>query len=106
MKILMLTPYLPYPLLTGGQTRSLNLIKRLSSLGHEITLFCLVKDDGERVFVPQLQKFCKEVQVFNRPRKPWTLKNILRTGLSYFPFLVIRNWAKGEKGAIERKLKE
>lgn len=106
MKILMLTPYLPYPLLTGGQTRSYNLIKRLSSLGHEITLFCLVKDNSERVFVPQLQKFCKEVQVFNRSQKPWTLKNILRTGLSYFPFLVIRNWAKGEKDAIERKLKE
>ncbi len=104
MKILMLTPYLPYPLLTGGQTRSFNLIKRLSSLGHEITLFCLVKDDNERVHVPQLQKFCKEVQVFNRSQKPWTLKNILRTGFSYFPFLVVRNWAKGEKAAIERTL--
>ena len=41
----MLTPYLPFPLLTGGQTRSYNLIKRLSKLGHEITLFCLVKKD-------------------------------------------------------------
>lgn len=75
-------------------------------MGHEITLFCLVKDDSERVFVPQLQKFCKEVQVFNRPQKPWTLKNILRTGFSFFPFLVIRNWAHGEKAAIEEKLKE
>lgn len=105
MKILMLTPYLPYPLLTGGQTRSFNLIKRLSSLGHEITLFCLVKDDSERAYVSQLQKFCKEIQVFNRPQKPWTFKNILRTGLSFFPFLVIRNWAKGEQGVIEKKLK-
>ena len=45
MKILMLTPYLPYPLLTGGQTRSFNLIKRLAALGNEITLFCLIKDE-------------------------------------------------------------
>ncbi len=45
MKVLMLAPYLPFPLLTGGQTRSYNLIKRLSKLGHEITLFCLVKKD-------------------------------------------------------------
>lgn len=105
MKILMLTPYLPYPLLTGGQTRSYNLIKRLSSLGHEITLFCLVKDDREREFVPQLQKFCREVQVFNRPLKPWTLQNILGTGFSLFPFLVIRNWAEGEKKAIGEKIK-
>lgn len=105
MKVLMLTPYLPYPLLTGGQTRSFNLIKRLSSLGHEITLFCLVKDNSEPVFVSHLQKFCREVQVFNRPQKPWTLKNILRTGFSFFPFLVMRNWAGGEKNAIEQKLK-
>ena len=100
----MLTPYLPYPLLTGGQTRSYNLIKRLSQLGYEITLFCLVKDDKERVYVPELEKFCKEVQVFNRPKKPWTLNNILKTGFSFYPFLVVRNWASKEKKAIKKKL--
>lgn len=106
MKILMLTPYLPYPLLTGGQTRSYNLIKRLADLGHEITLFCLVKSDSERQYVNELEKYCKQVQVFKRAGKPWTMENILRTGFSYFPFLVIRNWAKGEKNAIEKKLQE
>lgn len=102
----MLTPYLPFPLLTGGQTRSYNLIKRLASLGHEITLFCLVKSDNERQYVNELEKYCKQVQVFKRAGKPWTIENILRTGFSYFPFLVIRNWAKGEKRAIEKKLQE
>ena len=106
MKILMLTPYLPFPLLTGGQTRSYNLIKRLSSLGHEITLFCLVKSSNERKYVGELEKYCREVRVFNRPEKPWILSNILRTGFSFYPFLVIRNWAKGEKSAIEKKLEE
>jgi len=105
MKILMLTPYLPYPLLTGGQTRSYNLIKRLSALGHEITLFCLVKGSTERKYVGELEKFCQEVKVFNRSEKPWTISNILRTGFSFYPFLVIRNWAHGEKAAIEKKLK-
>lgn len=100
----MLTPYLPYPLLTGGQTRSYNLIKRLAVLGHEITLFCLVKNDTERKYVSVLEKFCKEVKVFLRSEKPWTLNNILRTGFSFYPFLVIRNWAKGEKKATEEKL--
>lgn len=104
MKVLMLTPYLPYPLLTGGQTRSFNLIKRLSSLGHEITLFCLIKNEDERKYVGNLEKFCKEVKVFIRTQNPWTLMNILRTGFSFYPFLVIRNWAKGEKDAIEKKL--
>ncbi len=106
MKVLMLTPYLPYPLLTGGQTRSYNLIKRLSALGHEITLFCLVKSDTERKYVGELEKFCKEVQVFKRSEKPWTFKNILRTGFSFYPFLVIRNWAGKEKKAIEQEIQE
>lgn len=104
MKILMLTPYLPYPLLTGGQTRSYNLIKRLSKHGHEITLFCLVKNDYERVGIPEMEKYCKEVKVFQRPQKPWTIFNILKTGFSTYPFLVIRNWANGEKEEIENKL--
>lgn len=106
MKILMLTPYLPYPLLTGGQTRSYNLIKRLSAIGHEITLFCLVKQSSERSYVSELEKYCKKVRVFNRSEKPWTVKNILKTGFSFYPFLVIRNWAKGEKKAIEEEIKE
>ncbi|OGE62797.1 hypothetical protein A2964_01785 [Candidatus Daviesbacteria bacterium RIFCSPLOWO2_01_FULL_40_27] len=105
MKILMLTPYLPYPLLTGGQTRSYNLIKRLASLGHEITLFSLVKSNDEKKYVGQLKKFCKEVQVFRRSEKPWTIENILKTGFSLYPFLVIRNWAGEEKNAIAKKLK-
>lgn len=104
MKVLMLTPYLPYPLLTGGQTRSYNLIKRLASLGHEITLFCLVKSSVERKYVGELEKFCKEVKVFGRSEKPWTPVNILRTGFSFYPFLVIRNWAKGEKKEVENVL--
>lgn len=106
MKILMLTPYLPYPLLTGGQTRSYNLIKRLSSLNHQITLFCLVKENLEKKYVPELEKYCKEVKIFNRSERPWTIKNILKTGFSFYPFLVIRNWASNEKATVEQKLKE
>ena len=53
-----------------------------------------------------MKKYCKEVLIFNRPSKPWTINNILQTGLSLYPFLVIRNWAKGEKETLKRKLKE
>lgn len=106
MKILMLTPYLPFPPMTGGQTRSYNLIKRLSELGHEITLFSLVKNDKEKQGVEGLQKICQKVRIFERPSKPWTLENIMMTGFSSFPFLVIRNWAKGEKKAVEEELEK
>jgi len=103
MKILMLTPYLPYPLMSGGQTRSYNLIKNLSQK-HEITLFSLIKDDAERKYISKLFKYCKEVRVFNRPPKPWTLSNILRTGFSTYPFLVVRNLATTQSTAIKDEL--
>jgi len=90
MKILMLTPYLPYPLLSGGQIRTYNLLKKLAS-HHEVTLFALIKDDSERVFIPELEKYCTAVKVFKRSKKPFTLRNIFKTAFSSYPFLVMRN---------------
>lgn len=99
----MLTPYLPFPLTSGGQTRSYNLIKNLSNK-HEITLFSLIKDESEKKYIPELTPFCKKVVVFKRSKTPWTLRNILRTGFGPYPFLVIRNLAREEKKAIEMEL--
>lgn len=105
MKILMLTPYFPYPPHSGGQTRSFNLIKNLGAK-HEITLFSLVKDESERQYLGEMEKYCKKVRIFSRPSKPWTVKNILRTGLSSFPFLVIRNFADDEKKAVWEEMQK
>lgn len=99
----MLTPYLPYPPSSGGQVRSYNLIKNLASK-HEITLFSLIKNEKEKSYVSQLEKYCAKVKVFSRPPRPWTLKNILRTGFSLFPFLVIRNLSGEEKKAVVDEL--
>jgi len=103
MKILMLTPYLPYPPSSGGQVRSYNLIKHLSNK-HRITLFSLIKDDEEKKYVGQLEKFCQQVNVFKRPAHPWTLTNILKTGFGLYPFLVIRNFSKEEKETLKQEL--
>jgi len=103
MKILMLTPYLPYPLMSGGQTRSFNLIKNLSQK-HEITLFSLIKDKKEKENIPELLKYCKKVSVFSRSKTPWTPRNILLTGFGWYPFLVIRNLSSEEKEAIKQEL--
>lgn len=90
MRVLMLTPYLPYPLYSGGQIRTYNLLKQLSAK-HDITLFSLIKHESEKQHVKELEKYCSEVKVFKRSEKPFTIKNILRTGFSSFPFLVMRN---------------
>ena len=105
MKILMLTPYLPFPTTSGGQIRSFNLIKQLSRK-HEITLCSLIKFDDEKKYIKNIEPFCKEVFVFKRPEKPWTLSNILRTGFSSLPFLVIRNYSPNEQKSLPKIIAE
>lgn len=99
----MLTPYLPYPPSSGGQIRSYNLIKQLSK-EHEITLCSLIKFDSEEKYVKNLKPFCKNIYVFKRAKKPWTISNILNTGFSAFPFLVIRNFSKDQQQALKKIL--
>ena len=99
----MLTPYLPYPPSSGGQIRSYNLIKNLSQK-HRITLCSLIKGEDERRYIDELEKFCEKVFVFKRASRPWTLKNILMTAFSAFPFLVIRNYSAAEKKEIANLL--
>lgn len=105
MKILMLTPYFPYPPHSGGQTRSFNLIKHLGEK-HQITLFSLIKDKSEIEYIGEIKKYCRKVKIFERPPKPWTLKNVLRTGFTAYPFLVIRNFSDEEKKAVEEELRQ
>jgi len=103
MKILMLVPYLPTITMSGGQTRWYNIIRYLAKK-HEITLFSLIKDDSEKKFIPELKKYCKKVEVFRRPKKPWTLRNILLSIFGPFPLLVVRNWSYEERNAVIKEL--
>jgi len=103
MKILMLTPYLPYPLLSGGQIRTYNLLKKLAQK-HEITLYALIKENSEKQYIPELEKYCTKVRVFKRSQKPFTLTNIFRTLFSTFPFLVVRNYVPQTISAIQKEL--
>jgi glycosyltransferase involved in cell wall biosynthesis len=105
MKILMLVPYLPTITMSGGQTRWYNIIKYLSKR-HEITLYSLIKDESERRFIPELKKYCKKVRVFSRPKKPWTIRNVLLSVFGPYPLLVIRNQSLEERSAIQQELKD
>jgi len=90
MKILMLTPYLPYPLVSGGQIRTYNLLKNLKK-DHDITLFSLIKEDNDRQYLKDIKPFCHDIKLFRRSTKPFTPRNILKAGLSLYPFVVTRN---------------
>jgi glycosyltransferase involved in cell wall biosynthesis len=105
MRIFMLTPYLPYPLLSGGQVRTYNLLKQISQ-EHEVTLFALIKDDAERRYIKELEPYCKKVNVFKRTAGPWHPRNLLLAAFTPFPFVVTRNLVMTLKNAIADELKQ
>lgn len=86
MNILMITPYLPYPLVSGGQIRTYNLLKNLHTK-HNITLFSYIRKDEERQHIAKLKPFCTSIRVFKRG-PVWSLSNILRSQFSFHPLLV------------------
>lgn len=105
MKILMLTPYLPFPLYSGGQIRTYNLLKKLSQK-HEITLFSFIRDENEKQYIAELKKYCADVEVFLK-RPPWSLTSLTLAALSFYPLVVclyLRNSVKKFiDSAIKRK---
>lgn len=105
MKILMLTPYLPYPPASGGQIRTLNLLRYLSK-SHEITLIALYKDTTQKRYASYLRAFCTRVYLCKRPEKPWQKSIILKALLTAEPFLIVRNFSEEAKILLEKLLKE
>jgi glycosyltransferase involved in cell wall biosynthesis len=104
MKILMLTPYVPYPPSSGGQIRTFNLLKYLSQ-NNQITLVCLYKNNEEKKYIQTLYQYCKEIYPCKRAEKPWQIKNILKTIFSSLPFLIVRNFSDEAKKIIDFLLK-
>lgn len=101
----MLTPYLPFPPASGGQIRSLNLLKHLSK-HHEITLICLYKNDREKQYASTLQSYCHEIYLCKRPEKPWQPATILTAVFSFLPFLIARNYSSEAHDIIKKLLRE
>src|SRR3989344_1468476 len=100
MKILMVTPYLPYPPASGGQIRTFNLLKYLSKK-NDIVLVALYKTDHDKKYVSHLQEYCEKVYLCKRSENPWQPKNILKSLFSFQPFLIVRNFSPEAKKVLE-----
>lgn len=87
MKILLVSSFLPYPLFSGGHIRLFNIIKHLSKK-HEIYLVCEKRDYQNASDMESVKKFCQEVVTVNR-KTQWSLINIVKTGFSMMPFLLV-----------------
>src|SRR3989344_5551517 len=104
MRILMVSSYLPYTLHSGGHIRLFNIIKNLSG-NHEITLICEKRSYQNGKHIKEVGKFCKKIITVER-KKQWTLKNILKTSFSKYPFLVTGHTNSQMKQEIGKMLKE
>lgn len=107
MKILMLLPFLPIDQMSGGQTRWYHLIKFLSKK-HKITVVSLIRGDKEKEmsYLPQIEKYCEKIMVFDRPKSPWTIRNLFLTLISFNPLVVMRNFSLEERRAIKKELRD
>jgi len=65
MKILIISPFLPYPPDDGEKIRVFNLIKRIATR-HEISIVAFIYSPQEEQFVPELKKYCSQVETVVR----------------------------------------
>jgi glycosyltransferase involved in cell wall biosynthesis len=103
MKILMISSYLPYPLLDGGKIRLYNLIKILGEK-HEITLICEKRPNQTATDIEGISKICKKIITVERP-KAISFKNVSRSVLTLDPLLVVTHTNREMKKKISEELK-
>lgn len=99
----MITPYLPLPGYSGGQTRSYSLLKHLSKKC-QVTLISFILPGQDPESIKHLKKYCRKIITVKRG-KTWTIKKILLTGSSFYPFLVVNYFSSKLKGLLKEELK-
>lgn len=102
MNILVISSYLPYPLHSGGHVRLFNIIRELSKT-HQITLVCEKRDHQTEDDILEVKKYCKEVITVPR-KKQWSFENILKSGYSTLPFLMIGHTSQEMREKIQHLL--
>lgn len=98
----MITPYFPYPLVSGGQIRTYNLVKNLSNK-HKITLASFIRSENERKYLDKLRPFCQKIIIFKR-RKAWSPVNLFLSAITPYPFLVSIYFDPFVKNKIRQEL--
>lgn len=84
--ILMLTPYLPYPPVSGGRMRTYNLLKFLHH-DYDITLVCFGRPEEQAFDITPLGEFC-EYHVIDRQSSPSTAQAAILSLTSRKPIMM------------------
>jgi len=98
MKILWISPKLPFPLTSGDKIRQYNLIKLLSRR-YSIFLVSFLEREGDRRYIPELERYCTVRGIPLPPRAPLG-KRVCMAVSSVKPFVSRRYFSREMAGAI------
>ncbi len=89
MNILFITPYLPYPPISGGRLQTFLRIKNLKKRGHNVYLVSIVNHDLSRREVEDIRRYVTGIEVMKARIDLTKLKYLLRKSLilELFPYL-------------------
>ncbi|MEI7425119.1 MAG: glycosyltransferase family 4 protein, partial [Candidatus Staskawiczbacteria bacterium] len=104
MKILMISPYMPWPLHVGSSVRIFNLLKGMAGRGHEIILLQGVNDLLADTEV-EVKKLCKKIYKYNLPKEGY-LKFLFRSIFSYKIYPALRFQDDGFRDVLSKILLE
>jgi len=101
MKILFVTEKFPYPLDTGGNVRTFNLLKGLAD-EHEVTLLATTQGEVEDIHLQEIARLCRQVRLV-RVKPHGLVRDLLTFALSLFgsaPFVISRHFRQ----TVQREL--
>ena len=105
MRILMLSPTLPWPLDMGDKIRIYHVLRELARVGHEVTLLTQAHEPYDPDDLEPLKTYCRELLVIpikNRPRLHAAIKSII----SRKPYRVAKFESQKFKQAVAQALQK
>ncbi|MCX6723777.1 MAG: glycosyltransferase family 4 protein [Candidatus Staskawiczbacteria bacterium] len=104
MKILMVSPYVPWPIYGGTSVRIFNLLRELSGRGHEIILLAGSKDKNPKIMPDNpLKSVCKEVRFFELDNRG-SFGSAVRSLFSLQPYPVLNFYTDSLKRSFSNAL--
>lgn len=87
MRILFLSPLLPWPLFSGGKIRAYYLARGLKKK-HEVTLVAFYRDEEEKKYLLEIKKICRHLKLIKRQFNPWSAWLLIKTLFSTKPLIM------------------
>lgn len=107
MNTLFVTEMFPYPLDTGGNVRTFNLLKGLAS-EHRVTLVATTRGEVEPQHLDAVREFCEQIRLVpvERPSPVKDLRMLAGSLLSAQPFVLVRHRYRAVRDELKALLRQ